>query len=195
MPRTMNKVLLFTLLFCLSLPAAARMYQWIDPESGTTQLSGKPPVWYRSGEGGPRVVVFEQGQVVDDTGIEVSEPERQRLRQRALVGAEDDRQQARRKLLEAKRLKALSEKERQEEREEVAPPEEVAEFVPEPETEDDNTGAAEQRTAEAMRELIREWERLRTEDAREAIGSGQTPGGQRPPSPRDDAPPPPPPSQ
>jgi len=29
----------------------AQMYQWTDPESGTTQLSGKPPAWYRSVEG------------------------------------------------------------------------------------------------------------------------------------------------
>src|SRR5690554_7481361 len=46
----------------------SRMYQWIDPDTQTTQLSGKPPTWYRSAEGGPRVLVFEKGLMVDDTG-------------------------------------------------------------------------------------------------------------------------------
>jgi hypothetical protein len=60
------------------------MYQWVDPDNGTTQLSGKPPVWYRSGENGPRIFVFDKGRVIDDTAIEVSAAERNRLRQQAL---------------------------------------------------------------------------------------------------------------
>ncbi|MDZ7734825.1 MAG: hypothetical protein U5P41_00710 [Gammaproteobacteria bacterium] len=54
-------------------PAAARMYQWVDPVSGRTQLSGTPPAWYRSGDDAPRVFVFEKGQLVDDTGVTVEE--------------------------------------------------------------------------------------------------------------------------
>jgi len=58
--------LLVLVFFCQS--TQAQMYQWNDPETGTTQLSGKPPAWYRSVEGGPRVFVFNRGKVVDDTG-------------------------------------------------------------------------------------------------------------------------------
>jgi hypothetical protein len=55
------------------MPVAARMYQWNDPATGTTQLSGAPPAWYRSGETGPRVFVFERGRLIDDTGVAVDE--------------------------------------------------------------------------------------------------------------------------
>jgi len=114
----MPKSILLVLLVCLSQPAIARMYQWIDPETGTTQLSGKPPVWYRSEKNGPRVFVFENGRLVDDTGIEVSDIEREKLRQQALIRAERDRRKAREKLLDAERLKALMDKEGQAAREE-----------------------------------------------------------------------------
>src|SRR5690606_16282206 len=87
--------------------AEARMYQCVDPDTQTTQLSGKPPTWYRSAEGGPRVLVFEQGRMVDDTATRVSEVERERLRQEALVRAEQDQAAIQAKLAEAKRLQAL----------------------------------------------------------------------------------------
>ena len=61
----------------------ARMYQWINPASGRTQLSGKPPAWYRGKTEGPRVFVFENGRLIDDTAREVSETERQSLRTQA----------------------------------------------------------------------------------------------------------------
>lgn len=61
----------------------ARMYQWINPASGRTQLSGKPPTWYRGKTEGPRVFVFENGRLIDDTAREVSETERQSLRTQA----------------------------------------------------------------------------------------------------------------
>ena len=61
----------------------ARMYQWINPASGRTQLSGKPPAWYRGKTEGPRVFVFENGRFIDDTAREVSEMERQSLRTQA----------------------------------------------------------------------------------------------------------------
>ena len=61
----------------------ARMYQWINPASGRTQLSGKPPAWYRGKTGGPRVFVFENGRLIGDTAREVSEAERQSLRTQA----------------------------------------------------------------------------------------------------------------
>lgn len=46
---------------------AARMYQWVDPQTGTVQLAGQPPPWLTRGEPGPRVRVFEHGRVIDDT--------------------------------------------------------------------------------------------------------------------------------
>lgn len=77
-------ILFFALLSMLS-PAAARMYQWTEPGNGKTHLSGHPPAWYRNGDAGPRVFVFRQGQLIDDTGIEVSDQMRRILRQQALM--------------------------------------------------------------------------------------------------------------
>ena len=64
--------------------ADARMYQWEQPRSGRIQLSGDAPAWYRSVHPGPRVLVFDNGKLVDDTGIAVSDIQRQWLREQAL---------------------------------------------------------------------------------------------------------------
>ena len=66
-----------------SAPVAARMYQWQNPTTGTTQLAGTPPAWYRSPQGGPRVWVFDNNQLVDDTGIAVSDEQRAALQAEA----------------------------------------------------------------------------------------------------------------
>jgi hypothetical protein len=80
----MRRTLVFICVCCLAAaPAAARMYQWHNPATGTTQLSGTPPAWYRSHEPGPRVYVFENNQLVDDTGIAVSDEQRAALRAEA----------------------------------------------------------------------------------------------------------------
>nr|MCU0935469.1 hypothetical protein [Gammaproteobacteria bacterium] len=68
-----------------AVPASARVYQWVDPDSGNVYLSGSPPAWYRSGARGPRVQVFERGKLVDDTGREASEQEANALREEALL--------------------------------------------------------------------------------------------------------------
>lgn len=60
--------LVCALLLAGSSAANARMYQWVDAQTGTVQLSGSPPSWYRGGEPGPRVFVFENGRLIDDTG-------------------------------------------------------------------------------------------------------------------------------
>ena len=65
--------------------ADARMYQWSSPSSGIVQLSGAPPAWYRSSTQGPRVLVFDNGQLIDDTAVVVGEPVRQSLRAAAFM--------------------------------------------------------------------------------------------------------------
>lgn len=59
--------LLSVLLIAWSGSASARMYQWVDAQSGTVQLSGSPPAWYRGTQAGPRVFVFDNGRLIDDT--------------------------------------------------------------------------------------------------------------------------------
>lgn len=73
------------LICCMFLagPVAARMYQWTSPASGTPNLSGTPPAWYRAAYAGPRVRVFERGQLIDDTAIAVSDRQRLELRSAA----------------------------------------------------------------------------------------------------------------
>lgn len=76
---------------CVGMSAQARMYQWINPSSGHTQLSGTPPTWYRSPQGGPRVLVFERGKAIDDTAIVVPEGTRDELRSQAFQPQEPTR--------------------------------------------------------------------------------------------------------
>ena len=153
----------------ISFAADARMYQWVDPDNGTTQLSGKPPVWYRSDNNGPRVFVFENGKLIDDTGISVSATERESLRQQALLKAEEDRTVAREKLLEAKKLQAVlnpaaGEEQPMLEREEIQPETGAPQEKAKP--------ATEQETVDRMKALIQEWETQRTQTAKELIQPG-----------------------
>lgn len=78
-----SKIYLIIFTLCIALfnhSAIARMYQWVDPQTGATQLSGKPPSWYRGSQEGPRIIVFEKGKVIDDTAIKLVDDERLRLR-------------------------------------------------------------------------------------------------------------------
>lgn len=61
------------------------MYQWVNPQTGRTQMSGKPPAWYRSDKPGPRVFVFENGRLIDDTARAVGIEERAALRASAFA--------------------------------------------------------------------------------------------------------------
>lgn len=157
----------FIVLLFFSQFVQARMYQWIDPESGTTQLSGKPPTWYRGVEGGPRVFVFEQGKVVDDTGIEISSTQRISLRTKAFLRAEKDRLMAKEKAMEVAKVKAItgrkmdgmvSSNEADEFREEVISKEIFQTKVMKKNKE-------EKASVEKMKALISEWENKRTEEA------------------------------
>jgi hypothetical protein len=145
------------------------MYQWVDPDTGTTQLSGTPPHWYRSGEPGPRVYVFDAGRVIDNTAIKVSEAEETRLRREAVLEVERQQTAAREKQLEAERLKAAMmarAAEREAEQAQI-PAEPQADEIEEDVVEEEP--AVEGPSAEQMRALIDEWEQLRTEEAKSQL--------------------------
>ncbi len=165
--------LMVLLFFCQS--TQAQMYQWVDPETGTTQLSGKPPAWYRSAEGGPRVFVFNRGKVVDDTGIGISDEQRKTLRTKAFVRAEEDRLAAKEKIMEAARLKAMIDKNAEISSGRTG---EDSEFTDESqeivaiEAPDETEIGEEDKSIEKMKALIAEWENQRTEEARALLQQG-----------------------
>ena len=162
----------------------AQMYQWVDPESGTTQLSGKPPAWYRSAEGGPRVFVFNRGKVVDDTGIIISDEQRIRLRIKAFVRAEGDRLAAREKIMEAEKLKEAIERNVDET---LMQDSEIARFQDKPkngshyeaveasvtEELEETEPSEEEISVEKMKALIAEWESKQTEEAKAILLKGE----------------------
>lgn len=69
--------------------ADARMYQWTNPDTGRVQLSGSPPAWYRGVHSGPRVFVFDNGELIDDTAVPVQETQRLELRFEAFGATTD----------------------------------------------------------------------------------------------------------
>ena len=168
------RVILVSALFISS--ADARMYQWIDPDSGTTQLSGKPPAWYRGASGGPRVFVFDEGRLIDDTAVAVSDEVRQRMRQQSFVLAEEDRQEAQEKLVRSKELK---EKFKDKDVELDSSESEVAvdelpelvetdiEYQLEQDQEQDSSATEEQ--MEQLKKIIADWEASQTESAKKVL--------------------------
>jgi hypothetical protein len=72
----------------MSVSAQARMYQWKSAATGAAQLSGEPPAWYRSDRGGPRVRVFDSGNLVDDTAIKLPRNQSDELRAEAFRESE-----------------------------------------------------------------------------------------------------------
>lgn len=166
----MVRVLIIIVLVSISFTVDARMYQWVDPDTGVTQLSGKPPVWYRSAKGGPRVFVFENGKIIDDTGRTVPDTERETLRQQALLKAEDDKALAKQKLLEAKRLQAVLNPSTGEDQNEII--DDKTETDKQAEKAKQPPPQSEQETVDKMKALIQEWETQRTQDARKLIQPG-----------------------
>ncbi len=81
------------------------MYQWVDGESGNVRLSGEPPSWYRGGERGPRVLVFEDGRLVDDTAIKMPPEQRKAYREAAFLEVDLRREQDAVKKLERAALR------------------------------------------------------------------------------------------
>ena len=95
--------------------ADARMYQWVNPATGLAQMSGTPPSWYRGAQPGPRVLVFENGMLVDDTSLRVGTDRARALRQAAFDEVEQRRELAALQQLEetARREARRAERERQ----------------------------------------------------------------------------------
>ncbi|MCG8380506.1 MAG: hypothetical protein MI865_13670, partial [Proteobacteria bacterium] len=163
-------------LLTMCFPVHARMYQWTDPDTGTTQLSGKPPAWYRTGQVGPRIFVFEKGKIIDDTDVVLSDEHRELMRQRAYLQAEADLQQAKQAAIEAGQA-------REAEGLEDFPDEDFAmedEMLAEPEeplamdvSEDADSARvkAEGLTLEDMKRLILDWEQAQEEKAKRIIGN------------------------
>lgn len=62
------------------IPAVAQVYQWEDAETGARRLSNIAPAWYRkpSDKPCPRVLVFDNGRLIDDTAL--PSEQRQELR-------------------------------------------------------------------------------------------------------------------
>lgn len=101
-------------LMLVGLTAEARMYQWVNPHTRSPQLSGTPPSWYRSEQGGPRVRVYDSGNLVDDTRIALPPAQAQELRDAAF---EEYEQRRRAEALRQLERAALAEKRRRDEQE------------------------------------------------------------------------------
>lgn len=153
----------------------ARMYQWTEADTGSTQLSGKPPMWYRSASSGPRVFVFDNGRLIDDTGIEVDDEVRQQLRQRAFVLVEEDQQKAKDKLTKSLELKQkfVEDKPKKTELEDFEDsPQQIPvdeELIVDENNTDDQDAAGTEDTVDDLRKLITEWENAQTENAKKAL--------------------------
>ncbi len=158
------------------------MYQWTSPDTGTTQLSGTPPAWYRGAEQGPRVYVFERGQLVDDTARPVTEEQRLSLRRQAFMAADQDkRTRAESERTARLRLaveKLLGEKTSDKELEEIlqgtpaTPPSAGAVSAPDQRQGSPAAGPGPQQTtpsAERLKALVERWENARTEKARRLL--------------------------
>jgi hypothetical protein len=169
--RSRCAALAFLFLALAGTPAGARMYQWTDPDTGTPQLSGKPPWWYRTGEAGPRIYVIDNGRVIDDTSVAVPEPQRLQLRESAFRFAEEDEARLKSRLEEERRLDAERARRRATEElaaEAAAPPR--AEAAPEaPEQRGEAAEMEATANAEAMRALVEAWEKAREESAKVLI--------------------------
>lgn len=155
----------------------ARMYQWVNPGTGSSQLSGKPPAWYRTEAGGPRVLVFENSQLLDDTSVNVEPQQRLKLRQEAFqLSAEEQKkgltskeaiarlEEQIRALVESPELdQYLQSPDAETDLEEL--PELITEGAPEkkPETE-----SADERV-ERLKALISRWDDRRTSEARSLL--------------------------
>ena len=149
------------LIVCLlsSTPAAARMYQWLESGTGTVQLSGDPPPWYRNGREGPRILVFENGRLIDDTSITLPREKEEALRNAAYREVDLKREMEAVKKLERA---ALREARLREESEAVRQRAAAEAPAAAPEAEPEKPVTAEDldaKTVEQMKSLISAWDK------------------------------------
>ncbi len=144
----------FLTLVLLASVADARMYQWVDPATGSVQMSGTPPTWYRSAWGGPRVQVFDRGNVVDDTSIALTDDQNQAMRDEAFRQFDESNQLKALKRLEQDALKESARKDRLDEMA-AAEGEDMQDAAPQPE---DIT----EKTIGQLKELIESFDQLNT---------------------------------
>ncbi len=171
---------LLALLIVISMSADARMYQWTESDSGTTHFSGKPPVWYRSSAGGPRVYVFDNGRLIDDTAIEVDDDVRHQLRQQAFVLVEQDREDARKKNAKALELKQKYVKEKPKQSDESRQRESEQEsldqmledeaIATQDEAEEETEDSSNKKLEDELRAMIADWEKSQTDIAKKRLG-------------------------
>ncbi len=73
--------------FTLAIPVQAQVYQWKDPQTGSTRFSNTAPSWFRNSlaeRSTPRVRVYYYDSLVDDSGLSLEE--RQALRAQSAIG-------------------------------------------------------------------------------------------------------------
>ncbi len=167
------RVGLLLILVLLAPLSQARMYQWVSPVSGSTQLSGKPPSWYRGVGDGPRVIVFEKGKIVDDTATWVPESQRDRVRAEAfgLSPAPED----------AGELKELAQKLK-----EIADSEQfLGSLVEQTERQEQKKEEPAQATVEQLKAVIAAWDKLKTEQAKTVVRDKETTEPETVPTPKE----------
>lgn len=153
---------LLILLLSVSAPVAARMYQWVDSDTGNVRMSGDPPPWYRNGRNGPRVLVFENGRLIDDTAVPLSPEQRKAVRETAFHDADLRREQEAVRMLERAALREARRREesnRPEAGQPVTPDSTTTEAPP---PEDDRASppadAPEAAMVEQLKALLSEWD-------------------------------------
>ncbi|MGH8614940.1 MAG: hypothetical protein ACREYF_23700 [Gammaproteobacteria bacterium] len=169
---------LLLILVLLAPLSQARMYQWVNAESGSTQLSGKPPSWYRGVGHGPRVIVVEKGKIVDDTATQVPDWQRERLRAEAFALSLPDAPDTPGGLKElAQKLKEIADSEQF-----LGALVEQAEQEPKKEPT--------QSTVEQLKAVITAWDKLKIEQAKTVVRDQETPDPETVPTPIEKSEPP-----
>ncbi|MGH8657704.1 MAG: hypothetical protein ACREV4_04260 [Gammaproteobacteria bacterium] len=171
---------LLLILLLLAPLSQARMYQWVNAESGSTQLSGKPPSWYRGVGHGPRVIVVEKGKIVDDTRTQVPDWQRERLRAEAFglsLPEASDAIGGVRELVQ--KLKEIAESE-----------EFLGSLVEQGEKQEQKKEEPAQSTVEQLKAVIAAWDKLKIEQAKALVRDKETPEPETVPTPIENSEPP-----
>jgi len=154
---------LLLILVLLAPLSQARMYQWVNAESGSTQLSGKPPSWYRGAGQGPRVIVLEKGKIVDDTATQVPDWQRKRLRAEAFASSLPEAP------ADAGGLKELAQKLK-----EIADSEQFLGSLVE-QAEQEPKQEPTQSTVEQLKAVIAAWDKVKIEQAKIVVQDKEAP--------------------